>query len=255
MNFFNRQQIVITITFCLLCSANLNAGLKVFYVRHAESGANVEKKWEKQPKDTWPEYVGNADAFSDKGKEQLQPLVEKLKKYKFDHIFVSPKWRTRNTILPYLKATSQKAIIWPELIEGPGGASIASTKTKLPTEDIFNKGEPIEIPADENAFFSLREDGTNYYLAPEHGKSKDKHISCMRAASLRTIKLLKEKYADQDKNVLLIGHGSAGKGLLLNLTTNGKKAKGQMKNSSLWIAEEQSNGSFKLTMYNDKKIK
>lgn len=241
--------------FTLVSASSLHAGLKIFYVRHAESGANVLKNWQKKPKETWPDYVGNADAFSDRGKSQLEPLVKKLSNYEFDHIFVSPKWRTRNTVLPYLKATQQTAIIWPELIEGPGGSAIASPKTKTSKEDIFNKGEPIQIPEEEKDFFSLRPDAPNHYLAPEHGTERDKHISHMRAASLRTIKLLKEKYAGHDKSILLIGHGSAGKGLYLNLTTNGKKAKGQMKNTGLWIAEEQADGSFELIMFNDKEIK
>lgn len=241
--------------FALAYDSNLYAGLKIFYVRHAESGSNVEKQWQNKPKESWSDYVGKADAFSDKGKTQLQPLAEKLQPYTFDHIFVSPKWRTRHTILPYLKITNQRAVIWPELIEGSGGSAIASSKTKIPTEDIFNKGEPIEIPAEEKAFFTLRPDGKNHFLAPTHGEERTRHISCMRAASLRTIELLKQRYAGQDKNILLIGHGSAGKGLFLNLTTNGKKAKGQMKNTGLWIAEEQEDGSFKLIMFNDKKIK
>ena len=45
-----------------LCTV-ANAGLKIYYIRHGQSGKNVLKRWEKNdvPKSEWPAYVGNAE--------------------------------------------------------------------------------------------------------------------------------------------------------------------------------------------------
>src|SRR5689334_55169 len=91
------------ILLCFLCVAPAQAGLKIYYLRHAEYGGNVVAEWKDKPKDQWPAYVGRGDMFTPKGKEQVQALTQKLlKNYHFDFIAVSPAWRTRNTIAPYL---------------------------------------------------------------------------------------------------------------------------------------------------------
>src|SRR4051812_2702415 len=104
----------------LLCfgygASAARAGLKVYYLRHAEYGGNVVKQWQDKPKDQWPAYVGRGDMFTPKGKEQVEALTKKLvANFHFDFIAVSPAWRTRNTIAPYLKQAGMTAGIWPEL--------------------------------------------------------------------------------------------------------------------------------------------
>lgn len=58
-----------------------DAGLKIYYVRHAQSGKNVEKVWEKKDllKSEWPAYVGNPDIFTPAGEKQVVAATEKLK--------------------------------------------------------------------------------------------------------------------------------------------------------------------------------
>src|SRR6476661_8450675 len=64
--------------------APAHAGLKVYYVRHAEYGGNVVNQWKDKPKEQWPAYVGRGDMFTPKGEEQVQALTEKLlKNYHF----------------------------------------------------------------------------------------------------------------------------------------------------------------------------
>ena len=101
---------------------SVSAGLKIYYIRHAEGGHNVKADWEKRgvPKSEWPSYVGNHDMFTPKGEGELLTATEKLQNYQFDFIATSPIWRARNTIIPYLKATDQTAEVWPELKEGTG---------------------------------------------------------------------------------------------------------------------------------------
>ncbi|HVO78417.1 MAG TPA: histidine phosphatase family protein, partial [Candidatus Bathyarchaeia archaeon] len=106
---------------CFAFAFRSDAGLKVYYLRHAEGGHNVVKEWANVPKEQRPDYVGNANVFTPKGKEQVVAATEKLQKYHFDFIAVSSMWRTRNTVLPYLKAIGTKGEIWPELHEFGGG--------------------------------------------------------------------------------------------------------------------------------------
>lgn len=96
--------ILFTLTFLTLVNS-AEAGLKIYYMRHAEAGHNVKKDWEKKqiPKAEWPDYIGNSKMFTPTGEEQLITSTEKLKKLKFDFIATSPMWRARNTVLPYLK--------------------------------------------------------------------------------------------------------------------------------------------------------
>ena len=107
--------------FALLCllsfSSEAEAGLKIYFIRHAEYGHNVVAEWRNVPRDQWPAYVGNGNMITPKGEAQLGPATEKLKQHHYDFIAVSPYLRTRHTVLPYLKATDAKGEIWPELGE------------------------------------------------------------------------------------------------------------------------------------------
>jgi hypothetical protein len=116
-------------------------GLRVYFVRHAEAGHNVVKEWKDKPKSEWPAYVGNANMFSPRGEQQAEALIEKLRPIHFDFIAACPYWRTRHTILPYLKATGQKAELWPELEETshvPLAATAANAKPLEPNPTLFN---------------------------------------------------------------------------------------------------------------------
>ena len=95
------------------------AELTVYYVRHGQGGHNVQADWEQTgvPRKQWPAWVGDQNHFTPLGEYQVQALGTNLLPYTFDYIAVSPLWRTRQTILPYLKLTGRTAEIWPELVE------------------------------------------------------------------------------------------------------------------------------------------
>ena len=102
---------------------------KICYLRHGEGGHNVVNEWKDKPKSEWPDFVGNESMFTPKGRSQVAEDTESLRAIEFDFIAVSPSWRTRDTILPYLKASGAKAEIWAELIEM---RSIAPERLKPP---------------------------------------------------------------------------------------------------------------------------
>lgn len=122
-----------------------DAGLKIYYIRHAQAGHNAKRAWEKKdvPKSEWPSYVGNPDVFTPAGEQQVAAATEKLKGYQFDFIASSSYWRARNTILPYLKEMQDKTEIWPELREGRGFDSILSEDIPVLQDEILNLGAPM----------------------------------------------------------------------------------------------------------------
>jgi hypothetical protein len=150
----------------LACVAPAEAGLKIYYLRHAEGGHNVVKEWSKVPKSQWPAYVGNGNIFTPLGEKQAAAATAKLQKYHFDAILVSSMWRTRNTVLPYLKTTGAKGEIWPELHEFTGGTLILATNLPATSGPILDAGPPIELPTAEAPYFRLRQDAPTTSNSP-----------------------------------------------------------------------------------------
>lgn len=243
----------------MACVLPAQAGLKIYYLRHGETGANAEYEWRDKgvPRDQWPSYVGNAGVFSPRGEEQVKAVPDKLKNHTFDFIAVSPLWRARNTILPHLRATNQKGEIWPELAEAEDDFKALmehvneSDKLPPPSPDILTGGEPIVLPDDEKEFFTLRPGGEKL--------EKLGHGSLQKAADRKalldhTIGLIRERFGGSDKTILIVGHGNAGR-LLAHALTGDKHVLDDgvyIYNTCLWMAEEQPDGTFKLEMYNDK---
>lgn len=233
-----------------------NAGLKIYYIRHAEGGHNVKKAWQEKGinESKWPEYVGNPDMFTPKGQKEVQTATEKLKKYKFDFIATSPLWRTRNTIIPYLRETEQKGEVWPELREGPGMVTILSPDIPDVKEEILNKGKKIELPGEERDVLRRRSEARNNYKKYPKGSTENEKVAYMKHASLHAIKLLEERFGGSDKSILLAGHNSAGVSLLKLLIKEQPEGDARMgiMNTGIWMVEQQEDGTYKLKVYNDK---
>lgn len=232
------------------------AGLKIYYIRHAEGGHNVKKEWEKKgiPESEWPAYVGNPDMFTPKGEKELLAATEKLKAYEFDFIASSPMWRARNTLLPYLKQTGGTGEVWPELREGKGMVTILSKDIPDVEKKILNQGEPIEIPKEEQDFYTLRKGAENNYSKYPRDSDDNLKVAYMKHASLNAIELIKKRYGGTDKSILLAGHNSAGVSLLKLLLQGEPQEKRGLINTGLWMVEEQEDGTFILMMYNDEPV-
>lgn len=247
--------IILTMVLSVALSPMASAGLKIYYIRHAEGGHNVKKAWEAKgiPESEWPSYVGNPDAFTPKGIEEVAAATEKLQKYRFDFVASSPLWRVRNTIAPYLKVSAQKAEVWPELREGPGMVTILSEDIPDVTEDVFNKGEPIVITAKETALFEVRPGAENNYARYPRDSSEDEKVAYMKHVSKHAIKLIEDRFGGSDKSILLAGHNSAGVSLLKMLLQDepSGKAKRGLDNTGIWMVEQQEDGSYELKTYND----
>lgn len=252
-----RLVLLLVLAFVLLGVSTSEAGLKIYYIRHAEGGHNVLKNWETYsdiPRDKWPAYVGNPDVFTPMGQGQLARVPGKLKRYRFDFVASSPMWRARNTILPYMKEVGAKGEIWPELHEVYCPSLVLSPDLTPPAVKILGEGAVMELPSDEVQYFSLRKDGQRKFklppFAPGH-VDKPAEAAAARVIKKRVIDMIQERFGGSDKTILLAGHGSSGRGILMMLTQNKLSGFPSITNTGLWMVEEQSNGEFKLKMYND----
>lgn len=233
-----------------------DAGLKIYYIRHAEGGHNVKADWVKRgvPEAEWPSYVGNPDIFTPLGFKQQAAVAAKLKKYKFDFIASSPLWRCRNTILPYMKEVGAKGEIWPELREQRASASILRTDMPTPVGPILGAGPLVEMPDDELAYFSIRKDGTHRFKVPKAGNDKAADIRSSAAARVviqDVIDRVQKRFGGTDKSILFAGHGSSGKAVLRMLTQDPLTGFPGISNTGIWMVEEQEDGTFELKMFND----
>ena len=245
-----KKRVILGLLFAFAYQAD--AGLKIYYVRHAQSGKNVEKVWEKKdlPKSEWPAYVGNTDIFTPAGEKQVVAATEKLKAYSFDFIASSPLWRARNTIMPYLKVTKRNAEIWPELREGHGHGSILSKDIPVLEKEILNQGEPIILPDKEKQFFNLRDDAKNNYSAYSEEWDGKVKASYMKHALLNAVAMIEKRFGGTDQTILLAGHGTSGRSLLKLLLQEDSKGIVGFKNTGIWMVEQQEDGSYQLKMYN-----
>lgn len=235
----------------LFFAADACAGLKIYYLRHAQSGANVAHEWRMIPDSLRPSYVGNEDAFSPLGEAQVKTVPAKLEPYQFDFIAVSPKWRARQTILGYLKQSRRQAEIWPELEEFSMDMQMAnqliSKDTFRPERPDLFAGEQIKITDEEKPFLKLREGQTSRFKLRS---GADDQVEDWVHALDDAISRIKKLESAGDSSVLLVGHGNSGRMLLHRLVKNEGDLP-QIANVGLWMAEEQPDGTFELKIYND----
>jgi phosphohistidine phosphatase SixA len=178
-----------------------------------------------------------------------------MKGMRFDFIAVSPYWRARNTILPFMKENGYKGEIWPELTEEiDSGMNLPAGSLPYTSADLFN-GSRINIPDDEKPYFKLRHDGTRNL---KFGRTPPQNAADNRAAIATAIGRIVGIYGGTNKSVLLVGHTVAGQQFLKVLVHNehifdrGSRYESGIGNTQMWMAEQQPNGSFKVMILNDK---
>jgi hypothetical protein len=253
-----KQIFWLTLGAVVLGVSTAQAGLKIYYIRHAEYGRNVEADWNAHsdiPKEQWPAYVGDRETFTPVGKAQVGYVPSKLERYDFDLIACSPVWRARKTILPYMEESGATGEIWPELCEYWQSVLILSPDLPTPTTPILDAGHRIQLDPEETAYFSLREDGQNEIKLPPWPKdSKSDNVietAASRFVIQHVIDMIDERFGGSDKSILLAGHGYSGIGLLRMLLQDELSDFPPITNTGIWMVEEQTDGTFKLKMYND----
>lgn len=232
----------------LACAASLKAAeLSVFYVRHAEAGHNVVSEFQRAgiPTNEWPAYVGSERAFTPKGGQQVVDLAAALEGQRFDLIAVSPLWRTRHTILPFLRASGQRAEIWPELGESAAFDLTADLFTAPPAGVPPESRHRIKLEADEDAYF---------LVAPPGVGGMELSLSnavTAAAAAMKVEARLRERFGNRSARVLLVGHGNASKTLLRCWTRDPALHRPHLRNTRMWSGTLTPDGSFTLLRYNE----
>jgi len=243
---FEFIQIRVVVTWCLLSllatiafagDGNVAAlensdfhGLDVYLIRHAQTMANVTKKYT-------PE---NQQSFSELGTEQVASVADKLAPYEFDAILVSPVWRARRTILPYLKANDLHAEIWPELNE-----CCWQKNRKAPATENLPQGDRVVLDEDDLPYFAFRDPTAPFLCAPKN--YADGLVQVRTAHDL----FLKE-FRGSGKTILLVSHYHSGGRIMQLLLGQEPKGGFWLSNAKLWHLREQPDGTFKLLMMNDK---
>ena len=201
----------------------------IVFIRHAQTIANVTHEYSTYTEST----------FSDAGKKQVQDLAGKLRGVDFDAIFVSPTWRTQNTILPYLKTQpGRMAEIWPELTE-----CCWQEHTDKPTYAIDDPNVVLpltkSIELEDKDHFAFRDkDSTLEYNWP------DKNYADGMLQIQKAYQLITDRVADGDKTILVVCHYLAGTRLLDLLQGNEPTGETYIENAEPWLLQARPDGVF-----------
>lgn len=200
----------------------------IYITRHAETMGNVTGDYSEQ----------NQRTFSPQGLQQIARITEKLAPYRFDHILVSPTYRARQTILPYLRAHQRKAEIWPELEE-----CCCDSRGLVSPAPAVPFGEPIHVDQDDVSYFNVRPDG-GYRLQPT---TEAEGLAQLLQARDRIL----QQFGGTTQTILLVTHSCSGSRimeLLLGIRAAGRFAPA---NAAISLLREEAPGQFRLLLYND----
>jgi len=196
---------------------------EIIFVRHGETVANATGHYNNR----------TINAFSERGKKQVEALTVKLRGMKFDTIVVSPSERALRSIAPYLRATHRTATIWPELLECCSQPPSARSKPASPK---VRYGSKITVPKDLVGLFTLRPGGERYIDAPTFNDG------------LRQIKmgwqLIVHDFGNSGKTVLVVGHSIEG-GRMMEML-QGKQPLGKLRpgNTEIMHFHQTPDGKF-----------
>lgn len=195
----------------------------IVFVRHAETLANATGRYNSF----------TVDRFSPKGEAQVEALAKRLAGMRFDAIVVSPSPRALRTVAPYLKATRQRAEVWPELYEC---CDAHTKKVHGQTSPTVRYGRRVPLPPDLAPLFALTPGRDRMILAPSY----DDGLRQIRMAAER----LRKEFGDTGKTVLVVGHSLHGGRMIEAL--EGKPLTGAVKpaNASPIVLREEAGGRY-----------
>ncbi len=201
-------------------------GLKIYFVRHAETIANATGQ-----KD---EISGRT--FTEAGQQQIQDLTEQLSHLKIDQVLVSPVERTRLTILPYLKMTIKSAEIWPELEEW-----IMESQVKMGLEPM--DGPEIQIEKENQDYFHFRDKNATrrYYTKDYEGGLEQVQ---------KVADFIRKRFGNTDQTILIVGHKDSGARILESLLGFNLEARFKLDHGKLSEIRQMSSGRFELILLN-----
>lgn len=200
------------------------AALDIYFVRHAETVANVSGL----------HNTKNSSTFTQRGEEQVKTLTSQLKGYQFDAILVSSLPRALNTILPYLQASSQAGEVWPEFAEccwqSPPGSP---AKGKLITD------APITLNQEQLRYFTFRDSASQFDY--RNGSYSDGVAQVSHG-----VQLLKQRYFGTNQTILIVAHYHSGQVLMSELLGVPRQQLPRLKNGELLHLQQDDAGCIHL---------
>jgi broad specificity phosphatase PhoE len=196
----------------------------LYFVRHAQSLGNVGGEYD----------LTMSGKLSEHGQKQAEKLPDRLLKYEFDEIIVSPLERALRTIAPYLKKADRTAEIWPELVEARGNKHIPAD---VPPAMRF--GGPVILPQDIKSLFRMRKDEAGSLMPPPDETYQEGQRRVTVAAER-----LRELHGGKDVSVLSVGHACSGARFLeafLSISLDGRFSH---RNTGLTCLKQLPNGTF-----------
>lgn len=209
-------------------SAHATGGLDIYFLRHAETLANAKGITNTQTLDT----------LSDEGLAQVGRLTDALMKYRFDAILVGPATRALLTIQPYLKQSTSVAEVWPELTE----CCWQQERDNPDSGKVVWSGE-LHLPVELAPQFTLRNRDANKLCA--NLSHADGVAQVRRAAAL-----IRQRYSNSGKTILIVSHYHAGQILLADLLGVEHEALPGLGNARITHLRQDEQGKFTLLASN-----
>ncbi len=178
----------------VLFAALLARPTDLVFVRHGETVANATGRY----------TARTIDTFSTRGSAGVADLTRRLLAGPgFDRILVSPSPRALRTVAPYLRATRQRAVVWPLLYECCTQRRPAHA---APTQ--FSYGTRIRIPLDLTALFIVEPGHDRYPDSPDYDSGLAQVAAAVADFNARF----------EGGRILVVGHSGQGGQFLHSLT-------------------------------------
>jgi broad specificity phosphatase PhoE len=200
--------------------------LDIYVVRHAETLANVSGVHDSHSDNT----------LSERGQAQVDALTRDLANHHFDSVLVSPAERALLTIQPYLQRSGSVATLWPELTE-------CCWQQERGEDGSLQTAQAIHVPAGIAAQFTFRDGDSTFAYA---NRNYADGVAQVRQA----VSMLKQRYFNSGKRILIVTHYHAGAVLMGELLGVSRDRLPGLKNARVSHLRQLPDGRFELLTIN-----
>lgn len=221
-------RIALLLILSTLSSAHAAAGLEIYFVRHAETMANLSGNYD----------TTSSNTFSADGLQQIASLTGWLQQMEFDALLVSSVPRALDTLLPYLQQSGRKGEIWPELAE-----CCWQRERDNPAGGRLTLAEPITLSKQQAEYFAFRDEEAMRDYGNDSYADGVAHVR-------KGVVLLKQRYINSGKRILIVAHYHSGQVLLAELLQLPREEVPKLRNGKVTRLRQEADGHFTLLEVN-----
>jgi broad specificity phosphatase PhoE len=190
--------------------------MRLLFVRHGESVANVSNEFSIRDQEKHP--------LTERGRAQVQAVAEKLRDVKFEAVFASPFLRAQQTA---------------EILNTPHGLAIQTT----PALSEHHVGD-LDGRTDDAAWDEYAQLFATWIVKrdPDARRDGGESFNDMRARFVPFLDEVVQTYGDSDANILLVAHAGIFHAMLPSVLANVDYAFGSqhiLGNAALVVAEQR----------------